>query len=596
MKIELLSPAKDVVIGRSAILSGADAVYIGGSSFGARVGAGNDMSAIGGLVEFAHGFGARVYMTMNTILFDDELELARAQAMEAWNVGVDALIVQDMAYCEMGLPIELHASTQTFNFSAERVKFLEDVGFARVVLERGLSLSEIKNIRKNSGVELEAFIHGAICVGYSGQCYFSQAVTGRSGNRGECAQLCRSSYDLVDRQGLILGKNESVLSVGDMCMGERVKDLIDAGVCSLKIEGRLKNESYVVNNTSYYNRILNAMGVERSSSGVSEARFDPNPGKSFLRRKTVYFFDNRRAVVGAPTRSLGEYIGTVERVGQGTVFVNGGGVLKNGDGICWVEGGDIKGVNINKVEGGRIEGRGLDGLRVGSEVYRNNDNGFEVSSKDVDRKIEVKITVDKGLIKVIDSDGFCSTVEMPRGEVANNVEKARETIEKGLKKSGDTIFRVVEVNLEKSVELPFLPMSVVNELRRGLLDKLLRDRVGRYVRRERQTPDLKRFDGQIVDYLANVSNRLSRNFYKRLGMVVAEDALEVSGNFDDKVLLRSRFCVRRERGLCSRKERNVADNASGRPKNAEDLFIINNGRQFRLSFDCELCEMSVYKV
>lgn len=596
MKIELLSPAKDVVIGRSAILSGADAVYIGGSSFGARVGAGNDMSEIGGLVEFAHGFGARVYMTMNTILFDDELELARAQAMEAWNVGVDALIVQDMAYCEMGLPIELHASTQTFNFSAERVKFLEDVGFARVVLERGLSLSEIKNIRKNSGVELEAFIHGAICVGYSGQCYFSQAVTGRSGNRGECAQLCRSSYDLVDGQGLILGKNESVLSVGDMCMGERVKDLIDAGVCSLKIEGRLKNESYVVNNTSYYNRILNAMGVERSSSGVSEARFDPNPGKSFLRRKTVYFFDNRRAVVGAPTRSLGEYIGTVERVGQGTVFVNGGGVLKNGDGICWVEGGDIKGVNINKVEGGRIEGRGLDGLRVGSEVYRNNDNGFEVSSKDVDRKIEVKITVDKGLIKVIDSDGFCSTVEMPRGEVANNVEKARETIEKGLKKSGDTIFRVVEVNLEKSVELPFLPMSVVNELRRGLLDKLLRDRVGRYVRRERQTPDLKRFDGQIVDYLANVSNRLSRDFYKRLGMVVAEDALEVSGNFDDKVLLRSRFCVRRERGLCSRKERNVADNASGRPKNAEDLFIINNGRQFRLSFDCELCEMSVYKV
>lgn len=586
MKVELLSPARDINIGRSAILSGADAVYIGAEGFGARVGASNSMEEIEQLCRFAHGFGARVYLTMNTILYDRELEQARAQALSGWNAGVDALIVQDMAYLEMGLPIELHASTQTFNFSVEKVQFFEQAGFARVVLERGLSLGEIKDIRAKSGVELEAFIHGAICVGYSGQCYLSQAVTGRSGNRGECAQLCRSSYDLKRGEDILV-KDEAILSVGDMCMGERVKDLIDAGVCSLKIEGRLKNENYVVNNTAYYNKILNDLGVERSSDGISNADFEADPSKSFLRVPTRYFFDNKRNHVGAPTKSLGEFIGTVERVGKNEVSITNGAKLNNGDGICWREGTKINGINVNRVDGNKIIARDLDQLRVGMDIYRNLDIKFDVSGRNVDRRIGVRIVIGSN-VEATDNSGVRVSIEMPQCETASNKEKAIESLKLGFSKSGDTIFEVTGVEIA-TPNIPFMASSKINELRRNLLDKLLQKRLDSYQRRVlKPKSELDQNIGKI-DYLANVSNSLSEQFFRELGVEEIEEALEVSGIYVGKELLRSRFCVRRECGLCP-KENLKETMING---NAGDLIIENNGKRLALHFNCISCEMTI---
>lgn len=592
MKIELLAPAKDVCIARSAIVSGADAIYIGGDGFGARVGASNSMLEIGGLVEFAHKFGVRVYLTMNTILYDNELEGARKQALAARECGVDALIVQDMAYLEMGLPIELHASTQMFNFSAEKVKFLEDAGFARVVLERGLSLAEIREIRSKSGVELEAFVHGAICVGYSGQCYLSQAVTGRSGNRGECAQLCRSRYDLVGSDGALIAKNDSVLSVGDMCMADRVKDMIDAGICSLKIEGRLKNESYVVNNTAYYNRILNDLGVERASDGYSVARFEPNPGKSFLRKPTHYFFDNKRNKVGAPSKSLGELIGVVESVNNGSIVVSNGKVLNNGDGICWLVGGDVEGANVNKVEGNSVIGRGLESVMIGDEIFRNQDIKFDVSSKDVSRKIAIKVNLGS-VLEATDEAGNRVEIAIGECEVASNRDRAIDGLKSGLSKSGDTIFEVTQVQIS-SVDVPFMPSSKVNELRRELLCKLEEARLNAYVRRDLlPKKNYPKFDFKS-NYLLNVSNDRSGAFYRKCGVENIEDAIEKIGIYDNVDLLRSRFCVRREKGICPKEmQQKTRQNQVDQHGNALDMTIINNGRSLRLTFDCNRCEMIV---
>lgn len=590
MKVELLAPAKDVSIARSAILSGADAIYIGGNGFGARIGASNDISDIADLVKFAHSYNAKVYMTMNTLLFDNELVEARKQAVEAFNVGVDALIVQDMAYLEMGLEIELHASTQTVNFTADRVKFLEQAGFARVVLERGLSLNEIIEIRKQTNVELEAFIHGAICVGYSGQCYFSKAVTGRSGNRGECAQLCRGEYDLIDGKGVLIAKNESLLSVGDMCLGGSIKQLIDAGVCSLKIEGRLKNESYVVNNVAYYNQILNDLGVERVASGVSDASFDPNPTKSFLRKPTRYFFDDKRNLVSAPTRSLGELVGIVERIAQGSMILQNGNKINNGDGICWMNDERMFGTNVNKVESDRVFANNLESLRVGVEVFRNLDIKFNPTYKDVERRIDVDITIDQNIVTAVDVNGFQSQIDLPVGEIAKNADRARESLIGGFSKSGDTIFSVKSVNIMES-QITFLPSSEINRLRRELLQNLTEERLRRYARRERTTTPQQSTETinlePAASYLTNVSNEASKTFYRRFGVINFEQCLDIDKDFTGKELLRSRYCVRRERGICPKTTN------GGTKENAESLYIVNNGKRFELRFECDRCEMVI---
>ncbi|MFI3294572.1 MAG: U32 family peptidase [Rikenellaceae bacterium] len=579
MKIELLAPAGDTVIGRAALDAGADAVYIGGPAFGARRSAGNSMEDIASLVEYAHGFGARVYLAMNTILFDDELEEARKVAVRAWEIGVDALIVQDLAYLEMDLPpIDLHSSTQMFNKTPQKVLRAQQMGFSRVVLERAMTLDEIRSVRSSATVELEAFIHGAICVGYSGQCYLSEALCSRGGNRGGCAQSCRSRYDLYDLEGRLLERGGQLLSVGDMMLGDRISDLIASGVCSLKIEGRLKDRKYVVNNVAYYDDILRGLGVERVSRGRCERNFAPNPHKSFSRESTVYFLDNPRARVSSSSKSLGERIGRVVRVRGDRFEVDGDLALNNGDGLCWaLNSGDVVGSNVNYCMGRSV---GLNGMTpsVGDLVYRNFDKKFDPRSS---RFIDVRFTFGGGRLEVSDGEHCCG-VDLPEGgELAKNREMMGANIIRAMSKSGGTIFRVVDVVVSSDQQLIFMAASQLNSLRGELLDKLLQLRLASYSRREQSSLPCEDLAVSSLDYRANVSNSMSRKYYMDRGVRSISDALEVGGSLVDREVLRTRFCLRRELGLC----RGGSDSSS--------LILENNGKRLRADFDCEVCEMSL---
>lgn len=591
MKIELLSPAGTVQIGRAAIAAGADAIYIGGANFGARKTAGNDMAEIVSLVEYAHSYDARVYLTMNTILYNDELKEASKQAWQAWEAGVDALIVQDMAFLEMDMPpIALHSSTQMFNYSVERVKFLQEIGFERVVLERALTLEHIRAIREQTTVELEAFIHGSICVGYSGQCYLSQALCGRGGNRGECAQSCRSRYNLINDKGEVLQKGKELLSVGDMNLSDRLVELIDAGVCSLKIEGRLKDESYVVNNTAYYNQKLKEQNVSRTSSGISKVDFEPDPLRSFAREAGHYYFDGVGSrKVGAPTKSLGEKIGVVKVVNNDNFIVQTSLKLSNGDGICWqLPSGELRGSNVNKVVGNQIFPNKIDDLNVGCTVFRNFSATFHPTFEHANRKISASIQVccDTSNLHFIATDetlNSCSIEVCNNFEVANNAQRIVEIVKNAMSKSGDTIFDVQSVEVDFNNFAPLIKNSELNDIRRSLLSKLRHTRIEHYQRSERKTvvvSDLK--VPQDIDYKANVSNSLAENFYKKLGAENIEKALELQENITGKEVMRTKYCIRREQGTCLLKG----------AKN-EPLFLENRGRILELKFDCGVCEMAL---
>lgn len=579
--IELLAPAANLNSGIAAVNAGADALYIGGASFGAREKAGNSIEDIGILARYAHLFGAKVYLTMNTIIYDNELDDAHRLVWQAWDAGVDALIVQDMALLEMDLPpIALHSSTQTFNLTPDRVRFLEDVGFARVILERGITLSEIEAIRRVTSVELEAFVHGAICVGYSGQCYLSEALCGRSGNRGSCAQPCRSRWNLV-RNDRIIRRDETLLSVGDLNLSGSLTELIEAGVSSLKIEGRLKDEAYVVNNTAHYNRKLVEADIKRSSSGSSTAKFMPNPAKSFSRSFSTYLLHERRPAGSLLNVGGGEYLGRVIGVGSDYFEIDNRVEINNGDGITF--GGSGGGTNINTMQGDRIYPNRMDGVSIGVDIYRNLDRSFRPVAE---RKIDLVVEFVNGRITAVDSDGVTATVEydMAETEIAKNPERAREGIVRALMKSGDTIFRITKVDV---MNTPFLTAARLNELRRELLELMAEARRAHYVRLQRCTaishPDL---GGVVLDYLANVSNRLSREFYERCGANVIGGAFELERVAAGAALLRTRHCIRREIGQCLR----------DRGSSADELYIENNGRRLRLEFDCAVCEMVIVSI
>ena len=384
--IELLAPAKDYLSAVDAIDCGADAIYIGAGRFGARYAATNTTEDIARVVEYAHRFGVKVYVTLNTLLFDDELHEAQAQAEALVAAGVDALIVQDMAYCRMGLKAPLHASTQTACSTVEQVQFFEKVGFERAILERNLSAAEIANIRKGSTVELEAFIHGAICVCHSGRCYLSRSMSERSGNRGQCSQPCRLPYDLTDGNGTIYIKGKHLLSVCDLDLSERVGVMLDAGVNSFKIEGRLKDRVYLRNIVSHYRRLLDKQialrkDCKRASVGNSQINFDPNPAKSFTRGGGIYLFDGKRAGVASfdTPKALGEKLGRVTKVARGRFMLDSRATLANGDGICFITNGEAVGTNINATDGGWITPNRIDGIEVGTEIYRNYDRIFSLS-------------------------------------------------------------------------------------------------------------------------------------------------------------------------------------------------------------------------
>lgn len=599
-KLELLAPAKDADHGMAAINQGADAVYIGAPKFGARSAVPNSMSDIERLAAYAHRFGAKVHMAINTVLYDDELAEAERIAHQAWNAGVDALIVQDMAFCEMNLPpIPLHASTQAFTISPEKARFFEQAGFSRVILERALGLDGIRRIRQATQGELEVFVHGAVCVCYSGQCYMSQAVAGRSGNRGECMQPCRWDYNLVDADLKKVVGGKHLLSVRDLNLSENIEELINAGVMSFKIEGRLKDMTYLRNSVGYYRRKLDEVIARRddlcrSSQGTTLSDFTPDPEKSFTRGFTDYYLKNGQNKVASfdTPKAIGQYIGQVTRVAKDHFLLEGDVHLSNGDGICFVtSGGEPAGTNVNKAEGNRVWPNRMEGITPGVSVYRNYDRAFSrllehsKTRRVLDVAARVMVAPDRLTLRFTDDDG--NEAERSAEGVfdpAQNPAHAHDTISRQVAKSGDTFFRVIRVDVDWD-EPRFVPAAALNALRRETLELLSEKRSVSYVREQRKAVDpMATYPEKTLTYLANVTNRLAEEFYRKHGVEQIDPGFEVRDDYEGKAVMRTRYCIRREMGWC------LKDKGC---KYRGPLQLENNYHIFELAFDCGRCEMSL---
>lgn len=593
--IELLAPAKELQSAVDAVDCGADAVYIGAAQFGARHAATNSVEDIAKAVEYAHRFGVKVYATLNTLIFDDELQAAKAQAEALVAAGVDALIVQDMAYCRMGLDVPLHASTQTACSTVEQVRFFEDVGFERAILERNLSLAEIENICDKTNIEIEAFVHGAICVCHSGRCYLSRSMSDRSGNRGECSQPCRLPYDLTDGKGTIYIKGKHLLSVTDLDLSQRIGQMLDAGVNSFKIEGRLKDRVYLRNVVSHYRRLIDEQiahraECRRASVGVSHIEFEPNTAKSFTRGGGTYLFDGKRAGVASfdTPKALGERIGRVIKVVGGRFAVDSTLRLATGDGVCFITGGEAVGTNINAVEGQWITPNRIDGIKVGTELYRNFDRLFSaaVERSRIRRAIEASIEVvftDKSITATAtDCTGVSASVTMEIStDKAKNAEKMKAVVVEQMSKSGQTIFDVVRVDVSA---VRFVPASVVAELRRELLAALEQQRVAVYSHsrgfEERVGALYPRAELTEQD---NVTNAVAREFYADHGVKSIADGLDIAPSTADHRVMVTDYCIRREIGQC----------LLCKPTISGELFLERGRKRYKLVFDCKKCQMSL---
>ncbi|MBQ5925501.1 MAG: U32 family peptidase [Paludibacteraceae bacterium] len=600
-KIELLSPAKNLEVGIAAINHGADAVYIGPSQFGARVAAGNSVDDIAQLVQYAHKYRARVYVTLNTILRDDELEQARLLVNDLYNIGVDALIVQDMALLQMDLPpIALHASTQCDTRTVEKVKFLEQCGFEQVVLARETPLTTMRQMAEQTNVALEAFVHGALCVSYSGQCYMSEAARGRSANRGACAQMCRLPYDLIDGEGNIIVHKKHLLSLKDFDASRHLQEMIDAGISSFKIEGRLKDIEYVKNITSYYRRkfdaILEGTPRQASSSGKTTFFFEPNPKKTFYRGATDYFLEGRKRDIWSfdTPKSLGEPIGKVKDIWRNALTINTKTEIVNGDGLCFLnKKGEFEGFRVNKVESGRLLPLVMPKIEKGTLVYRNSDVAFEriLAGKTAERKIHVDIqlqaTNNQLLISMTDTDKVSTSITVEYlGDKANNPEKMLDTWRTQLSKLGGTIFEAQNIDLSALHTPFFIPVSQIAEWRRELVELHEQNRAKTYNRSLIEIkPTTHRYITTDLDYRANVYNSQSKAFYEQHGCHVKQMAFEQQ--YQPNVeLMRTKHCIRYALGLC-RKEN---------PKSqVKELYLQNANDRFLLEFDCRNCEMIIFK-
>ena len=631
-KIELLSPAKNLEVGIAAINHGADAVYIGGPSFGAREKVGNSIEDIEKLCNHAAVFGAKVYVTLNTLLFDNELEQARKIAWDCYNAGVDALIVQDMALLMMDMPpIALHASTQCNNTTAEKVKFLEDVGFKQVVLARELSINEIKEIRSKTTVPLEFFVHGALCVSYSGQCYLSHVIGHRSANRGACAQPCRLKWNLEDENGNVLIANRHMLSLRDMNNSKNLEELIDAGITSFKIEGRLKDADYVKNTTAFYRQAIDEIiekrpDLERASRGVSTPSFVPNLDKSFSRGFTDYFAHGRQKNIDAPftPKSMGEYIGEIKKIDGKCLIVKlkEDVTLHNGDGLCFLDDDkQLQGFNVNGVEGNVIlcskeisplpsVGRNdIKKIVISSEakrsreisLYRNFDIIWQksVENSTGNRKLPIRLELSETSDGLRLSSGNVSVCLQCQKDVAKNPEKVIETIRTKLSQWGDTKFVVENIDIQLDT-VYFIPTSILGEMKRQLvteLEKSLieRHRVGaRHFDRPQGAEKSHSIEGDFsttlemtrLSYLGNVTNSLSRKFYENHGVPHIDDGLEKTMPDGEIVVMTTKHCIRYANGMCSKE--------IGKP--ATPLYITNERGRFRLDFDCKKCCMKVVNI
>jgi putative protease len=605
--IELLSPAKNLECGIEAIRHGADAVYIGAGRFGARQAAGNSVDDIAELTRFAHFYGAKVYVTVNTILKDSELADAEKLIWQLYEAGADALLVQDMAVLRMKLPpIALHASTQCDVRTADKVRFLADCGFTRVVLARELSLAEITEIHKACpGVELECFVHGALCVSYSGQCYASQYCFGRSANRGECAQFCRLKFDLVDSNDNVIIKGKHLLSLRDMNRMAYLEELADAGVCSFKIEGRLKDVSYVKNVTAAYSQAIESLlkrrnDLSRASAGRSIPSFTPDVNRSFNRGFTDYFLHGRTDDVysfGTP-KSIGEKMGTVKEVGRGWLTVAGFKAFHNGDGLCFFNReGELEGYRVNRVENGRIflfiEGGDMPQIKPGTVVYRNFDQEFEkiLSKESASRRIGVNILFEETeqgyKLSLMDEDGLTAAVESEwKKEDARTPQQTN--IRTQLSKLGGTRFEATAVDIRMNGER-FIPSSLLSDMRRNAAERLESLRLESYCRPHPGTAvsASAKYPVENLTYLGNVMNAEALTFYNDHGVKNIDDAFEKTPPVSGTIMF-SRHCIRYALGICSK---------SGNGRNLqikEPMYLsLPDGRRFRLHFDCVNCQMEV---
>ena len=598
--LELLAPARTADIGVAAVDCGADAVYIAGPAFGARQAAGNPVSDIRRLCGYAHRFGARIYVTFNTLVYEEEIPQARRLLQELQDAGVDALIVQDAAVTRLAPEgMILHASTQCAIRTPEKARFTESLGYGRLVLERELSLAQIRAVREAVDAELECFVHGALCVCYSGQCYLSEHLAGRSANRGACVQACRSLYDLEDADGKVLVKNKALLSLKDFNLIGRLEDLAEAGADSFKIEGRLKSASYVQNVVRAYSDALDALvrrypdRYRRASYGTLRGGFRPDLKKTFNRDYTELFLDGKRgewAAMDAP-KSMGEYIGTVDRLRAGVVTVRPdrpGLALHNGDGFAFVgRDGGIVGFRGDVCEGFTIRCKEVPGLKAGTRLYRNIDAEFE-RRLEADRPVrEIGVTLQARLssgalaVTVVTEDGRQASLEVPAPfEAARDADRMLETVRAQLsKRSGIYAFSVAGV--EVAAPVPFMSASFLNGIRRDLAEALDAQPVRMQpLRRGAVRPDSA---PETLTYKDNVANSVAREIYRERGSASIEEAYELTHR-EGVEYMRTKYCLRHELGLCPKQKPGT------RP---EPLFLLNQGRRLRLDFDCAACEMTV---
>ena len=609
MRLELLSPAKNLEFGREAVNHGADALYIGAPAFGARAAATNTLEDVEALVRYAHLYGCKVFATVNTLLFDDELEPAVKMIRQLYNIGVDALIIQDLGLLECDLPpIELHASTQCHNASPERIKFMESVGFKRIILARETSLEQMREIRQATAADLEAFVHGALCVSYSGQCYMSQYLTGRSGNRGCCSQPCRSSYDLLTADGRLLLKDRHLLSLRDFNASQQLASMIDAGITSFKIEGRLKDLSYVKNITAYYRQMLDNLmeGHERASSGSCTFTFRPDPERTFSRGYTDYFLRGRQPMANFATqKAIGKEVGKVVKVGRSSLTVSSNTRFTPGDGLCYLDAdGLMQGFLVNQADGQTLTPNRMPDLAVGTTLWRNHDQAFEktLQGESAVRKVavsmEFRATADGFSLQLTDEEGLQAqaTIEAPHDE-AHDAQRASEQIVKQLGKLGDSPF-VARETVDATQGRWFLPASTLNALRREAVQQLIDLRISHH--HPADTPRQTR-DGAAVpsalDYRANVLNHQAEAFYRRHGAQQVERGLEQTGDYDGKALMTTRYCLRYELGCClqGKNENGKRRKETVEIRPGDTLLLRNQERLFRLEFDCRECLMRICK-
>jgi putative protease len=606
-KVEILAPAKNLLQGMAAINAGADAVYIGAHLFGARSNATNSVGDIAELVEYAHLFKAKVFVVVNTILYDNEIEACQKLIHELYHIGVDALIVQDMAIMEMDLPpIVIHASTQANNRTPEHVKFLADAGMKRAVLARELNLDQIRAIHSATDIELEFFVSGALCVSFSGNCYMSVANGERSANRGSCAQNCRLPYNLIDGNGTTLLTESHLLSIKDLDLSNQLPQLIEAGITSFKIEGRLKDLVYVKNNVSHLRKRLDAFlegneHFEKASSGRTIYNFDSQMDKSFNRGYTDYFVNQRKSKIGSweTPKSQGEYIGKLLGTEVNGYRIANSELLNNGDGLYFVnEEGHADGDRVNIIINGLVIPNNFRVLPIGTEIYRNHDAAFTklVEREDaVIRKIGVKLQFtesDEGfLLTAIDEDGHSSQIELKSAkELTKNGESIEENISKNLAKTGNTPFIVDDLNIKFS-QAWFLPISKVNEVRREVLEQLMDVRVKEYHREESQIIKTDHpYPEENLDFTYNVSNKMARQFYHRHGVKEIEKAFELQWDPGKSRVMTTKYCVKYELGKCPIYQRDTMGE-----KVKEPLVLKQGEIEYKLKFNCKPCEMEIWE-